>query len=374
MPNLYPALRRLLFALNEEHAHQLVLRILSGVGRLHPLNTYLNDLFRGGLPACPVNVMGIHFANPLGLAAGWDKDAIAIDGLAMLGFGFVELGTVTPLPQSGNPKPRLFRLRQHDALINRMGFNSAGLNVFLKNLARQQQTTRIGINLGKNSSTAIDSAIEDYLTGLRAVYCVADYITINISSPNTAGLRSLEAPARLDDFLQRLKLDQTRLSDIHSRYVPIVIKLSPDLDVLQLPQVAAMLVEHAIDGVIATNTTTQRPSSLLSDANAAQSGGLSGKPLFEHSTELLAQLHYHLADAVPIIAAGGITSAAEAWQKLAAGASLLQVYTGLVYKGPRLMREILKHIDGQRVARNCTHVSELIDKLHAATGSADAAA
>ena len=364
MPNLYPLLRRLLFALNEEHAHRLTMGFFNALGRVHPINVYAHDAWRGPLMQCPIKVMGIDFPNPVGLAAGLDKDARAVDGLAALGFGFIEVGTVTPLPQAGNPHPRLFRLSEHGALINRNGFNSAGLGAFLSNLARHRQTVRIGINLGKNAVTPIRQAADDYLTGLRAVYRAADYVSINISSPNTTNLRSLEKPLSLDPLLRRLTLERNRLSDLHGRYVPLAVKLSPDLDSADMPAITTSLLQNKVDAVIATNTTIARPESIQSHFHAKEAGGLSGKPLFDASTELVVNLHHHLQGEIPIIAAGGIFSGDDAWRKLAAGASLIQIYTGFIYRGPRLIRDIIEKIHRQQVGRNFTDLASVLESLH----------
>ena len=364
MPNLYPLLRRLLFALNEEHAHRLTMGFFNALGRVHPINVYAHDAWRGPLMQCPIKVMGIDFPNPVGLAAGLDKDARAVDGLAALGFGFIEVGTVTPLPQAGNPHPRLFRLSEHGALINRNGFNSAGLGAFLSNLARHRQTVRIGINLGKNAVTPIRQAADDYLIGLRAVYRAADYVSINISSPNTTNLRSLEKPLSLDPLLRRLTLERSRLSDLHGRYVPLAVKLSPDLDSADMPAITTSLLQNKVDAVIATNTTIARPESIQSHFHAKEAGGLSGKPLFDASTELVVNLHHHLQGEIPIIAAGGIFSGDDAWRKLAAGASLIQIYTGFIYRGPRLIRDIIEKIHRQQVGRNFTDLASVLESLH----------
>ena len=364
MPNLYPLLRRLLFALNEEHAHRLTMGFFNALGRVHPINVYAHDAWRGPLMQCPIKVMGIDFPNPVGLAAGLDKDARAVDGLAALGFGFIEVGTVPPLPQAGNPDPRLFRLSEHGALINRNGFNSAGLGAFLSNLARHRQTVRIGINLGKNAVTPIRQAADDYLTGLRAVYRAADYVSINISSPNTTNLRSLEKPLSLDPLLRRLTLERNRLGDLHGRYVPLAVKLSPDLDSADMPAITTSLLQNKVDAVIATNTTIARPESIQSHFHAKEAGCLSGKPLFDASTELVVNLHHHLQGEIPIIAAGGIFSGDDAWRKLAAGASLIQIYTGFIYRGPRLIRDIIEKIHRQQVGRYFTDLASVLESLH----------
>ena len=271
------------------------------------------------------------------------------------------------MPQAGNPHPRLFRLSEHGALINRNGFNSAGLGAFLSNLARHRQTVRIGINLGKNAVTPMRQAADDYLTGLRAVYRAADYVTINISSPNTTNLRSLEKPLSLDHLLRRLTLERTQLSDLHGRYVPVAVKLSPDLDPADVPAITTSLLQNKVDAVIATNTTTARPESIQSHFHAKEAGGLSGKPLFDASTELVVNLHHYLQGEIPIIAAGGIFSGDDAWRKLAAGASLIQIYTGFIYHGPRLIRDIIEKIHRQQVGRNFTDLASVLQSLHGAS-------
>lgn len=338
---LYALVRPLLFRLDPEVAHELTLNSIALVGRTHPLNQYVADLWRAALPARPVRAMGLTFTNPVGVAAGLDKDARAVDGLAMLGFGFLELGTVTPLPQSGNPKPRMFRLTQDSALINRMGFNGAGLGEFLSRLSQASQQSIIGINLGRNATTANEEAWRDYVTGLRAVYGVADYVSINISSPNTQGLRDLQEQKSLDMLLARLKQTQSELADQHGKYTPIVIKLAPDLDPEQLDQVAEALIEREMDGVIATNTTITRPSHLKSAQASGEPGGLSGQPLAPMAIKIVSELRQRLPATMPIIGAGGIHDATSAAAMLSAGASLIQIYTGLIYRGPALLRDIL---------------------------------
>ena len=255
----YRLLRPLLFRLPPETSHQFTLRALSLAGRMHPLDQFLADAVRGQLPQHPITVMGIPFPNPVGVAAGLDKHASAVDGLSALGFGFVELGTVTPLAQPGNPRPRLFRLSTINGVINRNGFNSVGLNQFLSNLARSRHTVRLGINIGKNAATPLEHAEHDYLTALRAVYGVADYIAINISSPNTPGLRDLQGEVALENLLGKLKDEQSRLSDNHGYYTPLAVKISPDIDQIDIDRIAESLARYELDAVIATNTTVSRP-------------------------------------------------------------------------------------------------------------------
>lgn len=354
MAGMYSLARPLLFRLSPETAHDLILKTIGLIGRIHPLNQYLADTCRGPLPSIPVEAMGLSFPNPVGLAAGLDKDAKAVDGLAALGFGFLELGTVTPLPQSGNPRPRMFRLASAQALVNRMGFNSGGLNLFLARLGQQHQQTIIGINLGRNATTSNNDAWRDYLTGLRAVYRVADYVTINISSPNTEGLRDLQERDALDSLIQYLKDEQTRLADLHQKYTPIAVKISPDLDTESIARVAEVLIRRGVDGIVATNTTISRPLNTEAHPHALQAGGLSGAPLATLSHRVITELRQHTPSEFPVIGVGGIMDAASAQAAFSAGATLIQLYSGLIYRGPALVPEILKGLQTAKAA-----VSEL---------------
>lgn len=290
----------------------------------------------------PRTVMGITFPNPVGLAAGLDKDGAYIDGLASLGFGFIEVGTVTPRAQAGNPKPRMFRLPQAQAVINRMGFNNGGVDAFVSNVRasrfHQENQGVLGLNIGKNADTPIDRAVDDYLICLEKVYRYASYVTINISSPNTKNLRQLQGASELDALLSRLKSAQQRLSDQHQRYVPITLKIAPDIDQEQINDIAQALLRHQIDGVIATNTTISREA-VQGLAHAEEAGGLSGTPVLHASNIVIAGLKKELGDAIPIIGVGGILSGADAKAKIDAGASLVQLYTGLIYRGPGLIRD-----------------------------------
>lgn len=342
---MYSLARSLLFRLDPEVAHRWVVSGIGLAGRIHPLNQYLADAWRGRLPSYPVQAMGLTFPNPIGIAAGLDKDVQAFDGLALFGFGFIELGTVTPLPQSGNPKPRMFRLTAKHALINRMGFNSKGLNHFLGQLQRTEQSAVTGINLGKNATTPVEEAAQDYISGLRAAYSVADYVTINISSPNTKDLRTLQEDVALDHLLDALKEEQHNLTQRHQKYTPIVLKIAPDLNDPQLNHIANALMQHEIDGVIATNTTISRPQAISGHRHAGEAGGLSGRPLAPLSREKVAALRERLPSSFPIIGVGGIDDADSANAMLSAGANLLQVYTGLIYRGPTLLRSILSGIN-----------------------------
>ena len=336
--NLYPFFRDLLFRLDAETAHHLSLNSLKWLE--------LSGLLKLMLPTPlvkPVRVMGIDFSNPVGLAAGLDKNADYLDALALLGFGFVEVGTVTPRPQPGNTKPRLFRLPEAEAIINRMGFNNLGVDHLLEQVQIADTTAKIGINIGKNFDTPVEKALDDYLLGLNKVYAHADYVTINISSPNTPGLRSLQFGKALDDLLDALKNAQTALAAEHERYVPMAVKVAPDLSAEELAQLADSFRRFQVDAVIATNTTLDRDAvKELQHANEA--GGLSGRPLFSKSTEVVRQFRQALPADMPIIAAGGISHGDDAKAKLDAGASLVQIYSGLIYQGPALIRDIVKKL------------------------------
>ncbi|MDL1862527.1 quinone-dependent dihydroorotate dehydrogenase [Betaproteobacteria bacterium PRO7] len=338
---LYDLARPFFFALDPETAHDLA---FGGLARVHALG--LTKLARPHVPADPVDAMSLRFPNPVGLAAGLDKNAAYIDALGDLGFGFIEVGTVTPLPQPGNPKPRLFRLPKAAALINRMGFNNEGLERFVANVAASRTFSAaggvLGLNLGKNAATPIENALDDYVLGLRAVYPLlverAGYVAINISSPNTKNLRSLQGGSELDALLRGLAVERARLADRHGKRVPIAVKIAPDLDDADLPRVADALVAHGMDAVIATNTTIARDR-VAGLPHAEEAGGLSGAPLFERSTEVVRTLAAHLKGALPIVAVGGILSGADAVAKVEAGATLVQIYTGLIYRGPALVAE-----------------------------------
>lgn len=336
--NLFPFFRDLLFRLDAETAHHLSLNSLKWLE--------LSGLLKLMLPTPlvkPVRVMGIDFSNPVGLAAGLDKNADYLDALALLGFGFVEVGTVTPRPQPGNTKPRLFRLPEAEAIINRMGFNNLGVDHLLEQVQIADTTARIGINIGKNFDTPVEKALDDYLLGLNKVYAHADYVTINISSPNTPGLRSLQFGKALDDLLDALKNAQTALAAEHERYVPMAVKVAPDLSHEELAQLADSFSRFQVDAVIATNTTLDRDA-VKELQNANEAGGLSGRPLFSKSTEVVRQFRQALPADMPIIAAGGISSGDDAQAKLDAGASLVQIYSGLIYQGPALIRDIVKNL------------------------------
>jgi dihydroorotate dehydrogenase len=283
--------------------------------------------------------MGLDFPNPVGLAAGLDKDGEHIEALAALGFGFIEIGTVTPRPQTGNPKPRLFRLPKAHAIINRMGFNNQGIERLIANVRQADYRGILGINIGKNFDTPVENAAADYLVCLRKAYRYAGYIAVNISSPNTPHLRQLQNAEELSNLLYLLKLDQQKLADEHGKYTPVAVKIAPDLDPLQIDAIAALLMKYQIDGVIATNTTLSR-NEVEALPHGSERGGLSGQPLTQRATVVIRRLHRALQGALPIIGVGGIMSAADAKEKIDAGASLVQVYSGLIYRGPDLVREI----------------------------------
>ena len=330
----YFPLRTLLFQLDPETAHDWTLGALRATPAFLPLGT----LFGACVPSQPRRVMGLDFPNPVGLAAGLDKNGECINAWRALGFGFIEIGTVTPRPQPGNPKPRMFRLPPARALINRLGFNNKGVDYLVEQVRRSGFEGILGINIGKNADTPVERATDDYLIGLRKVYPWASYVTVNISSPNTPGLRDLQYGAALDQLLAALKAEQQRLCDSHGRYVPLAIKIAPDLADADLPTVGQALLRHGMDAVIATNTTFSR-AGLEGLPHAGETGGLSGAPLRERSTAVVRCLAGILAGEIPIIAVGGILSGADAAAKIEAGASLVQLYTGFIYRGPDLIRE-----------------------------------
>jgi dihydroorotate dehydrogenase len=329
---LYKLARSALFRLDPEVAHDLSLKSLAVLG---PGVALLGAGADGGRA---VRVMGIDFPNPVGLAAGLDKNGEYIDALGALGFGHLEIGTVTPRPQPGNPKPRLFRLPEHEAIINRMGFNNVGVEALLRNVERASFRGVLGINIGKNFDTPIERAVDDYLAGLDAVYDRASYVAVNISSPNTKNLRELQSSDALDALLSAL---MSRRGDLATRYgqaKPLVVKVAPDLDDEQIAAIAALAIRHGVDGLIATNTTIAREA-IAGHRLAAEAGGLSGRPLFARSTAVLRRLAAALGGRVPLIGVGGIHAGADARAKIEAGASLVQLYTGFIYRGPALIGE-----------------------------------
>ncbi len=332
---MYKLLRDLLFLLPTETSHHLALDSLKLAGKTGLLGKPV------ALPGKAVTVMGIEFPNPIGLAAGLDKNGDYMDALGALGFGFVEIGTVTPRPQPGNPKPRLFRLPEAQAIINRMGFNNHGIDYLLEQVSKARYQGILGINIGKNFDTAVENAADDYLIGLRKAYPHAHYVTINISSPNTPGLRSLQYGDELKRLLVTLREEQAKLAQEHGRYVPVAIKVAPDLNEAEIRDMAEVFSSVEIDGLIATNTTLDK-AAVQGLPHGEEQGGLSGKPLTQHSTEVIRQFRADMASQIPIIGVGGILSGADAQAKLAAGASLVQVYSGFIYRGPALVRECVE--------------------------------
>lgn len=340
----YALTRPFLFGLDAEHAHELTLGAIARFQR-----TPLQCLWAQARVDDPVTLAGLRFPNRLGLAAGLDKNGRCIDGFGAMGFGFVEVGTVTPKAQPGNPKPRIFRLPQADALINRLGFNNEGLDAFVANV-RQARSFRaggglLGLNIGKNASTPIERAVDDYLIALEGVTPHADYVTVNISSPNTQNLRSLQSDEALDALLGALQTRRATLVAKHGRTVPMFLKIAPDLDEAQVGVIAATLRKHGLDGVIATNTTLAREA-VQGLPHAGEAGGLSGRPVFDASNRVIRQLRAALGAGFPIIGVGGVMSGADARAKLAAGADLVQLYTGLIYRGPALVAEAAQALRG----------------------------
>ena len=346
----YALTRPFLFGMDAEAAHELTMDMLAR-GQRTPLqwawcNETVND---------PISLAGLQFPNRVGMAAGLDKNARCIDALGAMGFGFVEVGTVTPKAQPGNPKPRMFRLPEARALINRLGFNNEGLEAFLRNVqqaqfrkqASQQRPMLLGLNIGKNATTPIENATSDYLICLEGVYPHADYVTVNISSPNTQNLRALQSDAALDALLGAIAERREALATQHQRRVPVFVKIAPDLDEAQVAVIAATLQRHGMDGVIATNTTISR-TAVQGMRHAQETGGLSGAPVLEASNQVIRQLRAALGSGFPIIGVGGILSADDAVSKIRAGADVVQIYTGLIYEGPALVAKAAKAIKALR--------------------------
>lgn len=333
---IYSLIRPLLFRLDAERAHHLTLSALQTAYRLG-----LCPALGGACPAAPRTVMGLQFPNAVGLAAGLDKNGAYIDALAALGFGFIEVGTVTPRPQPGNPRPRLFRVPQAQGVINRFGFNNDGVDKLLENVRNAKYRGILGINIGKNFDTPMEKATDDYLICLRKVYAAASYITVNISSPNTKNLRQLQDADALQGLLAALKAGQEQLTQAQGKYVPIALKIAPDLTPEQVAEIADLLLRHRLDAVIATNTTLSREG-VAGLPNAEETGGLSGAPVREKSTTVIRQLSTILKNEIPIIGVGGILRGEDATEKMVAGASLVQLYSGLVYRGPELVGEVCR--------------------------------
>ena len=350
---MYPIIKPLLFRLDPETAHYLTLKSLQWLHRYHcgfllgckPSFSFMQKNTNGIFPKNNINntttLMGLTLPNPVGLAAGLDKNGEYIDALAMLGFGFIEVGTVTPLPQAGNPKPRLFRLPKQQAIINRMGFNNYGIDTLINNIANSRYRGILGINIGKNAATPIEKAVDDYLICLEKAYPHASYVTINISSPNTRNLRSLQSAGELDRLLNHLKNRQAQLATQQSRYVPIAIKIAPDLDEEQIEAIAEVALNTQIDGIIATNTTIDK-TALGTHKFAQETGGLSGHPVQTQSNYVLNQLSAHINTQIPLIGVGGITTGTDAAEKIRLGATAVQLYSGLIFRGPQLVAECIK--------------------------------
>jgi dihydroorotate dehydrogenase len=344
----YALTRSLLFRFDPEQAHDHLMDFLARTQR-----TPLDHLYREPFISDPIKLAGITFPNRVGLAAGLDKNARVIDGLSAMGFGFIEVGTVTPKPQPGNPKPRMFRLPEAQALINRLGFNNGGLDSFIANV--QQSTMRktgkiLGLNIGKNASTPISDASKDYVLALAGVYPYADYVTVNISSPNTQNLRELQSDRALEDLLGAIAKERARLIKQHDRQVPLFVKIAPDLDQDQIRFIASALLQFGMDGVIATNTTLDR-SAIAHLQYADEAGGLSGSPVLEASNTVIRALRSELGSHYPIIGVGGILSAADALSKIKAGADMVQIYTGLIYRGAQLVTDSARLIKKYRTAQ-----------------------
>ena len=332
---MYPLIRKIFFQCDPEKIHEFTIKSLKNLG-----GTPLKWMYKGKVPNKPVEVMGITFPNPVGLAAGLDKNGECINAFDAMGFGFVEIGTVTPRPQPGNEKPRIFRLPEANAVINRMGFNNKGVDYLIEQVRQANFKGVLGINIGKNKDTPEENAKDDYITCMKKVYNYASYITINISSPNTPGLRNLQYGDSLNALLAAIKAEQKVLAQQYNKYVPVAVKIAPDLTEEEVNGIAQCLIENEIDGVIATNTTLARDQvAHLEHGN--EMGGLSGQPVREQSTIVIGLLAKALAGKMPIIGVGGIDSAASAQEKIAAGASLVQVYTGFIYQGPDLVRDIV---------------------------------
>lgn len=338
---MYSLIRRAIFSLEPETAHDLAIQALHWAGQkpFYPLFKVLLNAPNGQ----PKTVMGIEFKNPIGLAAGADKNGEAIDGFGAMGFGFIEVGTVTPLAQEGNAKPRQFRLPEVEGIINRNGFNNYGIDHLIENVKRCRYDGVLGINIGKNKLTPLEHGKDDYLICLNKAYNYAGYITVNISSPNTPDLRQLQYGDYFDDLLQSIKATQLQLAEQYQKYVPIAVKIAPDLSEQELVQIADTLLRHQLDGVISTNTSISRDN-VTGLANAEQVGGLSGKPLQHKSTAIIRRLHQELNGRIPIIGSGGIDGVTNAQEKIQAGAELLQIYSGLIYHGPALIRALIKAI------------------------------
>lgn len=335
---MYPLIRKIFFQCDPEKIHEFTIKSLKNMG-----GKPISWMYKARVPAKPVEVMGIKFPNPVGLAAGLDKNGECINAFDAMGFGFVEIGTITPRPQPGNEKPRIFRLPEANAVINRMGFNNKGVDYLVEQVRQANFNGVLGINIGKNKDTPEENAKDDYIACMKKVYDYASYITINISSPNTPGLRSLQYGEALNELLSAIKDEQSKLAEQYNKYIPVAVKIAPDLTEDEIKDIAQCLIKNKIDAVIATNTTLARDDvKHLEHGN--EMGGLSGQPVRKQSTEVIRLLSSILQDKMPIIGVGGIDSAEAAQEKLAAGASLVQVYTGFIYQGPDLVRDIVQAV------------------------------
>ena len=358
---MYRLIRPLLFLLDAERSHRLILNLLHVLQRIPGALQLMKLAYQRHSAMLASEVMGLEFPNPVGLAAGLDKNAECTHAFLAMGFGSMELGTVTPAAQPGNSPKRLFRLPRQHALINRMGFPSVGVDQFLQNLRTDSKPGVLGINIGKNKNTSNENAIDDYLTAFRAVYSIADYVTINISSPNTPQLRALQSGQALNTMLASLKHEQIMLGKTRRVYVPIALKIAPDLGTEELDEISALALEHKVDAIIATNTTIER-TGVEQELLAQETGGLSGRPLKERSTEVIRALYNRLKGEIPIIGVGGIENADDAWEKMVAGADLIQVYTGLVYIGPTIVKQICRGLEKRIVAAGCNNITEALQK------------
>jgi len=359
---MYSFIKPALFALDPERAHDIALSKLAFASKTPFLTTQINRFFGKHVPDLPVNCMGLEFRHPVGLAAGLDKDARALPAFSAMGFSSVEMGTVTPKPQPGNDKPRMFRLVEDEALINRMGFNSGGVDAFLQNIQKTDGAAIAGINVGKNAVTSIEDAHFDYVSAMQRVYSQADYITVNISSPNTKSLRDLQNESFLDDLLLKIKTAQKKCEKVHKRYVPIALKVAPDLEVDEIETIAELLMSHQFDALIATNTTVARPDSLLSQ-HASETGGLSGAPVRDMSTQCIQQFYRLLKGRVQIIGVGGIKNSDDAWEKLLAGADYVQIYSQFIYQGPAMIGEIVKGLKAKVHSHGFDDLSTALEAL-----------
>jgi len=333
----YSIAQKIMMRIDPEKVHDWVLGFFHKTG-----NSLFNRFYSQKVKSDPIEVMGITFPNCVGLAAGLDKDGEAIDAFHKMGFGHIEVGTVTPKPQPGNPKPRMFRVKEEEAIINRMGFNNKGVDNLVENLKARRSNILVGVNIGKNKDTPLDEGKNDYLMCMEKVYPHAAYITVNISSPNTPGLRSLQYGELLNELLSELKVKQRVLTEDHGRYVPLALKIAPDLSEKEIDSIAVSLLENKFDAVIATNTTLDRQG-IRGLQHAEENGGLSGCPLFHSSTAVIAKLHSKLQKRIPIIGVGGINNAHDAQMKFEAGADLVQIYTGFIYQGPALIKQIIEN-------------------------------